>query len=69
MTEEVRAGTMMMTISDAYRYLISCEAIMADLDGQGEGKESVIDSTRGLQHVLEERLSNCLKGCSSLTSE
>ena len=55
-TEEVRAYTMMTIISDAYRYLISCEATMTDLDGLGEGKENVIDSSRGLQHVLEERL-------------
>jgi len=53
---EVRAYTLMTIISGAYAYLISCESIMTDLDGLGEGKAGVIDSTRGLQHVLEERL-------------
>ena len=54
--EDVRAETLMTIISDGYRYLLSCEATMAEIDGKGKGEEGVIDGTRGLQHILEERL-------------
>ena len=54
--KEVRAETVMTIITDAFSHLISCEAVMTELDGQEERKGSVIDSTRGIQHVLEERL-------------